>query len=178
MARPQTTRKTGPKTRPRSAAGPRCIVCRSPRLHEVSTDLAAGMSMHAVSKKYKFSYRLVWLHVKEHMGAPLTAFNLSQPVLDQIRLLNQRTLRILAESESGKYRDPSIALQAIRESRHNCELIAKLTGELKNPAPAEPTRVVITYVDRPQLVVEHASGPEPRAAIENAADPNTEGEGG
>jgi hypothetical protein len=81
------------------------------------------------------------------MGAALLEHNLSQPVLDQIRLLHQRTLRILAEAEHGRWRDPSIALGAIRECRHNLELIAKLTGELKSPAPAEPTRVEIVYVE-------------------------------
>jgi hypothetical protein len=69
-------------------------------------------------------------------------------------MLNQRTLRILGEAEHGKYRDPTIALQAIRECRHNGELIARLTGELKSSAPSsEPVKVVIEYIDK-QLVVE------------------------
>jgi hypothetical protein len=127
------------------------VVCRHPRLNQITTDLAAGMSQNAVAKKYGFTQPVVWHHAREHMGAALLEHNLSQPVLEQIRRLNQRTLRILAESESGKYRDPSIALQAIRESRHNCELIAKLTGELKSPEKAEPTRVEIVYVDK-QLI--------------------------
>jgi hypothetical protein len=58
---------------------------------------------------------------------------MTQPVLQQIRRLNQRSLRILTEAEHGKWKDPAIALQAIRECRHNLELIGKLTGELKSP---------------------------------------------
>jgi hypothetical protein len=109
------------------------------------------MSLNAVARKYGFTPPVVWKHARQHMGAALLEHNLSAPVLDQIRRLNLRTLSILTEAEHGK-RDPAIALQAIRESRHNLELIAKLTGELKNPEANEPTRVEIVYVDK-QLVV-------------------------
>ena len=81
-------------------------------------------------------------------------------MLDQIRLLNQRTLRILAEAEHGKWKNPSVALDAVRECRRNLELIGKLTGELKSPEANahEPVKVIIEYVDK-QLVVEHTSQP-------------------
>jgi hypothetical protein len=127
------------------------------------------MSQNAVAKKYGFTQPVVWHHAKEHMGAKLLEHNLAQPVLDQIRRLNQRTLRILEESEHGKWRNPAIALQAIRECRNNLELIARLTGEIRSPEPHEPMRVEIVYVDK-QLVVERASDTEPPAAIEQAAD--------
>jgi hypothetical protein len=109
------------------------------------------MSLNAVARKYGFTPPVVWKHAKQHMGAALLEHNLSAPVLDQIRRLNLRTLSILTKAEHGK-RDPAIALQAIRESRHNLELIAKLTGELKNSEAQEPTRVEIVYVDK-QLVL-------------------------
>jgi hypothetical protein len=147
-------RATRGGARPNSLAGPRCKVCRHPQLKLITTDLAAGLSQNAVARKYGFTVPVVWKHVHQHMGAKLLEHNLCQPVVDQIRMLNQRTLKILGEAEHGKYRDPTIALQAIREARHNGELIAKLTGELRTTSPTnEPVKVVIEYIDK-QLVVE------------------------
>jgi hypothetical protein len=105
------------------------------------------MSARAVGRKYGFSPPTICRHKNEHMGLA----SLETPVLDAIRRLNQRTMVILDKAEQGR-RDPNIALQAIRESRRNLELIARLTGELKNTESNEPTRVEIVYVDK-QLVV-------------------------
>jgi hypothetical protein len=140
-------------SRPRSAVGPRCKVCRDPRLHAISADLAAGMSQNAIARKYGFTQPVVWKHVHQHQGAALIEHNLSQPVLDQIRKLNQRTLRILDEAERGKGKDPNLALAAIREARHNLELIARLTGEDKSSARSEAVKIEVVYVDR-QLVIQ------------------------
>jgi hypothetical protein len=136
------------------------VVCRDPRLHEITQALATGMSQYAAARKYGFTQQTLWKHCKNHMGAALLEHNLTAPVLDQIRRLNQRTLRILTKAESGKWQDPAIALKAIGECRHNLELIAKLTGELKSPEANahEPVKVIIEYVDK-QLVVERTSQP-------------------
>jgi hypothetical protein len=126
---------------------PRCIVCKDPRILEITGALANGMSARAVARKYGFTHATMSNHKNAHMGLA----SLETPVLEAIRRLNQRTMVILDKAEQGR-RDPNIALQAIRESRHNLELIAKLTGELKSPEANEPTRVEIVYVDK-QLVV-------------------------
>jgi hypothetical protein len=132
-------------------------VCCDPRLNLITTDIAAGMSQHQVATKYSFTQPVVWKHVHEHMGAALIEHNLKQPVLDQIRMLNQRTLRILGEAEHGKWKNPAIALQAIRECRNNGELIAKLTGELKSGPVNEPVKVEIVYINKAPMVTEHDS---------------------
>jgi hypothetical protein len=80
------------------------------------------------------------------MGPELRSYALCEPVLIQIKKLNARTLAILDRAEQEH--DLAIALTAIRESRHNLELIGKLTGELRNTEPSEPTHVEITYVDK------------------------------
>jgi transposase len=46
-------------------------VCRDPRLHAISADLASGMSQNAVAKKYGFTQPVVWKHTNQHMGAAL-----------------------------------------------------------------------------------------------------------
>jgi hypothetical protein len=109
--------------------------------------LASGASQRAVARRFNYTQPVMNKHANEHTGLKLFEHNLIEPTLVRIKQLNQRTLVILARAEDE--RDPQIALQAIRESRHNLELIAKLTGELKNPEASEPTRVEIVIVDKP-----------------------------
>jgi hypothetical protein len=80
------------------------------------------------------------------MGPELRSYVLCEPVLIQIKKLNARTLAILDRAEQEH--DLATTLAAIRESRHNLEMIAKLTGELRNPEANEPTKVEIVYVDK------------------------------
>jgi hypothetical protein len=153
---------------PSQHGGPRCAVCRDPRLIDITTDVAHGMSHVAVAKKYGFTQPVVWKHAHQHMGLALLEHALARPVLEQMRAIHMRTLRILEAAERKK--DPAIALDAIREARRNLELVAKLTGELKSPEAAhEPVRVEIVYVDK-QLVVPRASDSEPPSAIESGSD--------
>jgi hypothetical protein len=126
---------------------PHCKVCNDPRIFEITGALASGLSARDVGRRFGITHTTMAKHRNEHMGLA----TLETPVLEAIRRLNQRTMVILDKAEQGR-RDPNIALQAIRESRRNLELIARLTGELKNTETNEPTRVEITYVDR-QLVV-------------------------
>jgi hypothetical protein len=146
---PKSDRKPAPTRL--AARAPLCKVCSDPRLFEITGALASGMSARAVGRQYGFTHATICKHKNEHMALA----SLETPVLDSIRKLNQRTLAILEKAEQGK-RDPAIALQAIRESRHNLELIAKLTGELKNPEANEPTRVEIVYVEKQLVVNEEA----------------------
>jgi hypothetical protein len=78
-----------------------------------------------------------------------------------------RTLRAL-EGAEGKKGDPTLALAAIREARQNLILIGRLTGELKNPEPAEPTKVEIVYVDK-MLAVERERAGTDRPSLAPAA---------
>jgi hypothetical protein len=148
---------------------PNCKVCKDPRLLEITGALASGMSARAVARKYGITHATLTKHKNEHMG--LAA--LETPVLDAIRRLNQRTLTILDKAEQGR-RDPNIALQAIRESRHNLELIAKLTGELKSPEANEPTRVEIIYVDKQLVVNEPPSLPAAPQTVATQFSPSFE----
>jgi hypothetical protein len=107
------------------------------------------MSARAVGRKYGFTPPVICKHINEHMGAALVEHNLCAPVLDAIRRLHARTLRVLAAAE-GKG-DLNGALAAIREARGNLTLLAKLTGELRHsdaPDRSEPVNVVVTYVDK------------------------------
>jgi hypothetical protein len=137
--RPQPPRR-------RSALGPVCRVCCDPRLYQISTMLANGASERAVAREFGYTQATMNAHCKRHTGPALLEHNLIEPTLVRIRQLNQKTLVILERAE--RQHDPQIALAAIRESRHNLELIAKLTGELKNTEANEPVSVQIVYVDK------------------------------
>jgi hypothetical protein len=52
-----------------SAAGPRCAVCRHPQLNLITTDLAAGLSLRAVARKYSLTHETVRTHRNRHMGS-------------------------------------------------------------------------------------------------------------
>jgi hypothetical protein len=138
--RPQPPRR-------RSALGPVCRVCCDPRLREISTMLANGASERLVARTFNYTQATMNAHCRKHTAQGLQQFNLIQPTLERIKRLNQKTLAILTRAEHE--RDPQIALAAIRESRSNLELIAKLSGELRNPEANanEPLNIVITYVD-------------------------------
>jgi hypothetical protein len=107
------------------------------------------MAERAVARKYSLNRVTLNTHVRAHMSEALAQTNISETVLEQIRKLNLRTLRVLSAAESGKKPDPNVALAAIREARANLTLIAKLTGELKtSEAPGSITRVEVIYVDK------------------------------
>jgi hypothetical protein len=79
---------------------------------------------------------------------------IAAPVLEEMRKLNFRALRILYSAEAT--RDHTTALHAIRECRRNLELIAKLTGELDPRAageiPGAPLTVIVQYVEKQAIV--------------------------
>jgi hypothetical protein len=146
------------------------VVCRDPKLHQITRDLAAGVSHSAVARKFNLTQPMVSKHVKLHMGDALAQFNLCAPVIDQIKLLSRRCQRILDEADrAGKWKNPTVALQAIRELRNNHELIAKLTGELRSTGPTnEPVVVRIEYIDKQLVVESNNQSNTPPPAIETA----------
>jgi hypothetical protein len=92
--------------------------------------------------------------------------------LGEMRKLNTRALRILAEVEGTK--DHATALTAIRECRRNLELIAKLTGELDPRAagetPGGSLQVTVIYAAKAAMVV--CDTPAPLPALPEARQLN------
>jgi hypothetical protein len=117
------------------------------------------MSERAVGRQFSITQRIINRHCKEHVGEALARYNICQPILNEIRILHLRTLRILDRVE--REQNLVSALAAVRECRHNLTLLARLSGELKNPEPGEPTRVEIIYRDVPLP----ASRREPNDAV-------------
>jgi hypothetical protein len=135
------------------APGPRggrpCHLCSHPELRRATADIANGMPMRAVGKKYGCSVRAVFVHIHKHMGLALLQTEMSATVLDQLRGLQRRTDRILAAAEKAK--DLNTALRGVHEARENLMGIARLTGEDKS-RHAEATRIEVVYVDKAMIV--------------------------
>lgn len=155
-----------------------CTVCEHPQLREITADLMKRIPYRTIEKKYPgVSRAALDRHLQrdvtkalQKLGAAEAEMSLADaavvaaPVLGEMRKLNTRALRILADAEAAK--DRPTALHAIRECRRNLELIAKLTGELDPRAAGETAggglQVTINYVDR-QLTVTGAASPLPES---------------
>jgi hypothetical protein len=156
----------------------------------------ARVSYRTIERKYSVSRSAIDRHVTHHVTKAFRQLaaaeqtlaesaTIAEPVLGEMRKLNTRALRILADAEAAK--DHPTALQAIRECRRNLELIAKLTGELDPRAAGETPggglTVVVQYVQKQNgREMFPAPSPEmPRAAIPSpvvASLPGPEGDGG
>ncbi len=155
-------------------SGRYCTVCRHPKYREITKDILNGVSVRALEGKYQdLSKSALDRHVKHvprflrHLGElereqAADALVFGTPVLDQIRRMTARVLRILERAEETQ--DHDLALEAIREYRKNLEFTAKLTGEL-DPRSGEgaggPLQVTVIYADKALV-----SSPAPSALPE------------
>jgi hypothetical protein len=142
-----------------------CTICQHSELQAITADLMARVPYRTIERRYTVSRSAIDRHVTQHVSKAFRqlaaaekltdAATVAEPVLSEMRKLNARALRILADAELAE--DRTTALHAIRECRRNLELIAKLTGELDPRAVAEtsggPLTVVVQYVDKQALLV-------------------------
>ncbi len=168
-----------------------CTVCQHPELRAITGDLAARVPLRTLEHRYSLSRSALDRHV-QHVPKAVKlvadAAAIAAPVLGEMRKLNARALRILADVEGIK--DYATALTAIRECRRNLELIAKLTGELDPRAagetPGAPLNITVQYVQKTQNTIEvfpqvAASEETHRAGDSSPATaslPRAEGDGG
>jgi len=138
-----------------------CSLCQHAEREAVTKDLLAGISYREISKRYAVSLGSLSAHLNRHIAGPVRRIiqaenNLAQdcltvePVLVQMRRLNNHVLRVLTIAEASK--DHELVLAAVKEARENLGMIAKITGELV-PAPLvqsnAPLQVNIVYEKRP-----------------------------
>ena len=156
----------------------KCTICHHPQIREITHDIMSHKPLRAIEARYDVSIAALSRHTKKHVPKALRkvtpddmpaslAAELAEPVLVEMRKLNNRSLKILRAAEEG--RDYTMALHAIRECRRNLELIAKLKGELHPAAPGEEAgggglQVVIQYVDK---AIQVSESPK----LLNGADP-------
>lgn len=113
----------------------RCTVCDHVSRDEVDRALVAGESFRDIAGRFAgLSSASIHRHRQAHLAAVVRQAReaddaaRAETLLDQVRGLHARTLRILSTAEAAG--DAATALRALREARGGLELLAKLLGEL------------------------------------------------
>lgn len=113
----------------------KCSVCNHDDREAIDKAILDGVTFRDIGQEYDLSPAAISRHKKDHLPAVLVKAQEASEVahadtlLDQVRSLQAKALGILAEAE--KAQDYRTALMAIREARHNLELLAKLMGDLQ-----------------------------------------------
>ncbi len=125
-----------------------CTICAHPDRAAIESAILSGESNRRIAsqcdvseisiRRHQMAGHVAEIVVKAHDAAEVIQ---ADSLLDQIRSLQQTTLRILARAEKdGKYIP---AIMAIKEARGNLELLAKMLGELDE-------RPVVNIATNPQ----------------------------
>ena len=135
-----------------------CTICTHSDLGLIDAALVAGEAYRSVAKRFEASAPAVYRHQQDHLPVALAKAKEAGEVahgdslLDQLQSLQTKALAILARAEAAG--DLRTALGAIREVRSTLELVAKITGEMRDKGDREqPVQVFFHigkgYVDKP-----------------------------
>ncbi|MBI2389496.1 MAG: hypothetical protein HYV09_07860 [Deltaproteobacteria bacterium] len=113
----------------------RCSVCDHAARDEIDRALISGEPFRNIAERFAgLTAASIHRHRHGHLTAAVRHAREAEDVqrgatlLDQVRALHARTLRLLAKAEAED--DAPTALRALREARAGLELLAKLLGEL------------------------------------------------
>jgi len=126
-----------------------CTVCSHEDRAGIDSALLAGDTLRNIAKRTGTSPTALHRHKEEHISTLLLKAQKVEEIaqadhlLDQVKAIQARTLSILDRADNA--RDLKTALAAIRETRGNLELLAKLTGDLDE-------RTQINIMQNPQFV--------------------------
>jgi hypothetical protein len=138
-----------------------CSLCFHSQREQISRDLLSGIAYREIARRYSVTIGAISMHLRNHVAGPVRRIiqaetNLAkdclsvEPVLLQMRRLNNHVLRVLTIAEASK--DQAMVLAAVKEARENLTVIAKITGELdpRSLAPEDgKLQVTIRYYDKP-----------------------------
>lgn len=151
-----------------------CTICSHPERDAIDAALLAGEACTQIAARYstneqKIGRMALQRHKADHIPAAMAeahgaaAVASADTLLDQVRDLQRKTLKLLAQAERAG--DLRTAVSAIGQARGNLELLAKLLGELQ----AQPTINLLLAPEwvtvRGVLLVALAPYPEARAAV-------------
>ena len=111
-----------------------CTICSHPERNAIDRALIESRPLREVARHYETSKDALFRHKAEHLPGTLVKAKEAEDIasagglLKQIVDLQQRTLTVLEKAEDKE--DLKTVLQAVRESRGNLELLAKMLGEL------------------------------------------------
>lgn len=157
-----------------------CTVCRHPNRSEIESALIRGESLRNVSKQFRIGATAVFRHKRDHIpkmlvkaaeaASEMREVTRGEDLLEQVRDLNERTLRILQEAE--KTGDSRMALAAVREARGNAELLCRMIVAME-AANQDDTHIIdMEVIERLNALIE---GSKPIEKVINPLKPR-EGE--
>ena len=109
-----------------------CTVCIHPAREEIDKALLDGGPYRRIAGRFGASPSAVYRHKKDHLpkalikAAEVREVQHGDDLLDQLRGLQERAVRILGQAEAAG--DLRTALAAVREARGCLELLGKATG--------------------------------------------------
>ena len=146
-----------------------CTVCTHPERAAIDRALVQGAALRTIADQHGVSKTALIRHEDRHLPVLLTkardadAVAQAGDLLGEVRGLHARTLALLDQAEREEKLGP--ALLAIREARHNLELLAKLTNQLDT----RPTLNLLVAPEwltvRAVLLAALAPYPEARMAV-------------
>jgi|SRR5215212_1927428 len=114
----------------------RCTVCAHDESHAINVALVQRDPFRYIATHYGVSTGSLQRHAREHLPELLAkardAVEVAEAddLLSRIEALQSRTLAVLEAVEGSE--SHTVALSAIREARHNLELIGRVTKELES----------------------------------------------
>ena len=164
--------------------GKRCSICSHREAQNIDLALARGVSVTALSRRYKVSTDSLYRHSKAHLPPQLRAKLIAGPDIDidldklketesQSLLANLVALRhrlFAALDTAEEYQDAGMLTRVSSQLHQNLEITGKLLGDL-GVSSTNVTNILIApqYISlRVELVKALAPFPEARAAVAQA----------
>lgn len=152
----------------------RCTVCEHPSRTRMEEAIAGGMSYRAVAKRFNLQHHsALFNHVKDHLTPAIARVAADRPI--EARSALERMERLYAKAEAIldaviEEKRVTMSLAAVKELRSCIELIARLSGELRD----QPAQVINILTSPDWLRIQEAllqalePYPEARAAVVRA----------
>jgi len=132
-----------------------CTICSHPNKADIDKALLSGESFRNLSERFGTSTSALFRHKQEHLPVSMIKaqqvqeMTYGESLVGEMQNLIARTEGILREAE--RVGDLRLALDAIKQSRANLEMMAKLAivQQRSEVLPAEPTlEQVVRAVDK------------------------------
>lgn len=164
-------------------AGQKCTVCKHRERAAIDLALARGVSVTALSRRYKVSTDSLYRHSNNHLPPQLRAKLIAGPSLegvdlDALRETESQSLlahlialrnRLFASLDvAEEYRDGAMVTRTTAQLHTNLELTAKLLGDLSTGNTTTNILIAPQYVEMRVALVD-ALRPHPEAARAVAA---------
>ncbi len=146
-----------------------CTICAHPERATIDTALVAGGTLRDIARQFGLSKDAVARHQADHLSTALVAAageeatRQALDVLQQLKTINAAALTVLKDARAAG--DGDLMLKAIDRVHRQCELQAKLLGDL-DERPVVNVLVTPEWQRlRGQLVAALAPFPEARVAV-------------